>query len=98
LRLARKRIYGRLGVCPKTLGRIEMIPLDEKIERTQRLLRRLEEDQPLLAVRVAELGRDHQESAKQFAAQLLDHTRAELQRLMEKRSQEFDYFVPSPAD
>ena len=75
-----------------------MIPLDEKIERTQRLLRRLEEDQPLLAVRVAELGRDHQESAKQFAAQLVDHTRAELQRLLEKRSQEFDFFIPSPAD
>lgn len=75
-----------------------MIPLDEKIERTQRLLRRLEEDQPLLAVRVAELGREHQESAKQFAAQLLSQTRAELQRLREKRSQELDFFVPSPAD
>jgi ribosomal protein L1 len=75
-----------------------MIPLEEKIERTQRLLRRLEEDQPLLAVRVAELGREHQESAKQFAARLVHETRAELQRLIEKKSQDFDFFVPSPAD
>jgi ribosomal protein L1 len=75
-----------------------MIPLEEKIERTQRLLRRLEEDQPLLAVRVAELGREHQESAKQFAAQLVHETRAELQRLIEKKAQDFDFFLPSPAD
>lgn len=75
-----------------------MIPLDEKIERTQRLLRRLEEDQPLLAVRVAELTPDHQKAAKHFAALLLDQTRAELQRLREKRSQELDFFVPAPAD
>jgi hypothetical protein len=75
-----------------------MIPLDEKIERTQRLLRRLEEDQPLLAIRVAALEREHQESAKKFAAQLLSHTRAELRRLREKRSQELDLFVPSAAD
>ncbi|PYX97344.1 MAG: hypothetical protein DMG71_03395 [Acidobacteria bacterium] len=75
-----------------------MIPLEEKIERTQRLLRRLEEDRPLLAVRVAELGQEHQESAKQFAAQLVNETRAELQRLLEKKSQDFDFFLPSPAD
>ena len=75
-----------------------MIPLDEKIERTQRLLKRLEEDQPLLAVRVAELGREHQDSAKRFAAQLLHHTRTELERLRQKKSQDFEAFVPSPAD
>jgi hypothetical protein len=75
-----------------------MIPLEEKIERTQRLLRRLEEDQPLLAVRVAELGRERQESAKHFAAQLVHETRAELQRLLEKKSQDFDFYLPSPAD
>ena len=75
-----------------------MIPLDEKIERTQRLLRRLEEDQPLLAIRVAPLGREQQQSAKEFAAQLLVHAKAELQRLLEKKSQDFDPFFPSPAD
>ena len=75
-----------------------MIPLDEKIERTQRLLRRLEEDQPLLAIRVAPLGREQQESAKKFATQLLVQTKAELERLLEKKSQDFDAFVPSPAD
>ena len=75
-----------------------MIPLDEKIERTQRLLKRLEEDEPLLAVRVAELGREHQESAKRFAARLLDETRAELQRLLDRRSLNYDPYLPAPAD
>ena len=75
-----------------------MIPLDEKIERTQRLLRRLEEDEPLLAVRVAELGREHQELAKGFAARVLHETRAELQRLLDRKSWDYDSCFPSPAD
>jgi rubrerythrin len=75
-----------------------MIPLEEKIERTQRLLRRLEEDEPLLAARVAELGREHQESVKRFAARVLRETRAELQRLLDRKSSDYDAFFPSPAD
>jgi rubrerythrin len=75
-----------------------MITLDEKIERTRRLLRRLEEDEPLLATRVAELGREHQESAKRFAARVLRETRAELERLLDRQSSDYDSFFPSPAD
>ena len=75
-----------------------MIPLEEKIERAQRLLRRLEEDEPLLAVRVAELGREHQESAKGFAARVLHETRAELQRLLDRKSSDCDSCLPYPAD
>jgi len=52
-----------------------MLPLDERIERTERLLRRLEEDEPLLALRLADLGAEHQQSAKFFAAQVMAETR-----------------------
>ena len=52
-----------------------MLPLDERIERTDRLLRRLEEDEPLLALRLADLGAEHQQSAKFFAAQVMAETR-----------------------
>jgi hypothetical protein len=75
-----------------------LLPLDEKIERTARLLRRLEADEPLLALRVAELGKDHQQSAKNFAAQVLARTRAELQKLMDQKSRDVELFLPSPAD
>jgi len=75
-----------------------MLPLDERIERTERLLRRLEEDEPLLALRLADLGADHRQSAKFFAAQVMAETRAELQKLMERKSSDFDFFLPAPAD
>jgi alkylhydroperoxidase family enzyme len=61
-----------------------MLPLHTKIDRTQRLLRMLEEDAPLLAVRVAPLTAERQQSAKAYAAQLTAHARAELEKLIEE--------------
>jgi hypothetical protein len=61
-----------------------MLPLHAKIDRTQRLLRMLEEDAPLLAVRVAPLTAERQQSAKDFAAQLTARTRVELEKLIEE--------------
>jgi hypothetical protein len=61
-----------------------MLPLHAKIDRTQRLLRMLEEDAPLLAMRVAPLTAERQQSAKDFAAQLTAHARAELEKLIEE--------------
>jgi hypothetical protein len=61
-----------------------MLSIDAKIDRTQRLLRILEEDAPLLAVRVAELTPERQQSAKDYAAQLAAHARAELEKLIEE--------------
>jgi len=40
-----------------------MITLEEKIARTERLLRRMEEDQPYLRVRLSALGAEHRQSA-----------------------------------
>jgi len=63
-----------------------MLSIHVKIDRTQRLLRMLEEDAPLLAVRVAQLTPERQKSAKDYAAQLAAHARAELEKLIEEGS------------
>jgi hypothetical protein len=56
-----------------------------RIEKVQRTLRWFEEDIPLLNMRVKELSRERQESARQFAAAVIHQTRAELNRLLEER-------------
>jgi phosphoribosylaminoimidazole carboxylase (NCAIR synthetase) len=72
-----------------------MLSLQSKIERTQRLLRMLEQDAPLLAVRVAPLNPDHQRSAVHYAEQLTAHTRAELRKLLAARDA-WDANDPTP--
>jgi len=62
-----------------------MLTKDFRIARVQRTLRWFEEDIPLLNMRVKELSKERQESAKQFAAALIDQTRAELTRLLQER-------------
>jgi len=61
-----------------------MLPIEVQIERAQRLVRMLEQDVPLLAIRVAELTPEHQQSAKSHAAMVTACARAELQRLLEE--------------
>ena len=65
-----------------------MLTNDFRIARVQRTLRWFEDDIPLLNMRVKELSKERQESARQFAAALIDQTRAELERLLEERPQE----------
>jgi hypothetical protein len=55
---------------------------DLRISRVQQTLRRFEDDIPLLNMRVKELSQERQESARKFAAALIDQTRAELERLL----------------
>ena len=62
-----------------------MLTDDFRIARMQRTLRWFEEDMPLLNMRVRELSKERQESARQFAAALIDTTRAELERLLRER-------------
>ena len=75
-----------------------MITLDEKIEKTQRLLRRLEEDRPYMHVRLSALGDEHRQSASAYAEWLRSQAAAELERLMERRGSACDWTVPQPAD
>jgi hypothetical protein len=67
-----------------------MITLDEKIARTERLLRRLEEDQPYLHVRLSPLGAEHRQSATAFADRVRAEAEAELQRLLAQRGEPQD--------
>jgi len=76
-----------------------MLPIHVRIDRAQRLLRMLEEDAPLLAVRVAELAPEHQQSAKNYAARLTAHARTELEKLLDQRSYcDPNDPTPQPAD
>jgi len=58
---------------------------DYRIARVQKTLRWFEDDIPLLHMRVKDLSKERQESAKQFAAALIRQTRAELERLMSEQ-------------
>jgi hypothetical protein len=73
-----------------------MIPLEERIARTERLLRRLEEDQPYL--RLSALGAEHRQSANAFADRVRAEAEAELQRLLAERALPYEWSAPQPAD
>jgi hypothetical protein len=78
-----------------------MLTYDFRIAKMQSTLRRFEEDIPLLNMRVKELSKERQESARQFAAALIDTTRAELERLLQQRPEDTHYaseFPCEPAD
>ena len=76
-----------------------MPSIHAKIARTQRLVQMLEADAPLLARRVAELTPEQQKSAKDYAARLTAHARAELEKLIQEDSfWNSGDFTPEPAD
>jgi len=76
-----------------------MITLDEKIARTQRLLRRLEEDEPYLRARLSALGAEHRQSASSFADRVRMEAEAELARLMAELGTVQELATaPQPAD
>lgn len=63
-----------------------MITIDEKIARTERLLRRLLEDQPYLRARLAVLNLEHRQSAHAFHDRVRAEAEAELARLLAERA------------
>jgi hypothetical protein len=75
-----------------------MITLEERIAKTQRLLRRLEEDQPYLRNRLSPLGAEHRESATAFAERMRAEAEAELQRLLAERESCQEWSVSQSAD
>ncbi len=62
-----------------------MLPTAYRITRVQKTLRWFEEDIPLLNMRVKDLSAERQRSARQFAAAVINQTRAELDRLLEEQ-------------
>jgi hypothetical protein len=75
-----------------------MITLEERIAKTERLLRRLEEDRPYLHVRLSALGAEHRQSVSAFADSVRAQAEAELQRLLAERALPYEWSVPQPAD
>ena len=77
-----------------------MLPTAYRISRVQKTLRWFEQDIPLLNMRVKDLSAERQQSARQFAAALIDQTRAELQRLLKEQPEaQLDEDLPYvPAD
>ena len=75
-----------------------MITLDERIARTERLLRRLQDDQPYLRARLSPLGKEQRQSAREFAERVRAEAEAELQRLLAERGITYDWSLPQPAD
>jgi len=77
-----------------------MVTLDEKIERAQRLLRKMQDDEPMMAIRLAHLGHEQRESSKRFAAEIMAQTQAELERLQEAQAAiaYSEMTIPAPAD
>ncbi len=65
-----------------------MVTNSFRIAKVQRTLEYFENDVPLLNMRVKELSRERQESAKRFAAAVIDQTRAELHRLLQEQPDE----------
>lgn len=78
-----------------------MLPSSYRVTRIQKTLRWFEADIPLLNMRVKDLSAERQRSARQFAAALIDQTRAELHRLLEEQPgpvAEADEVPCEPAD
>jgi hypothetical protein len=65
-----------------------MITVDEKIAKTERMLRRMEQDLPYLKMRLSPLGAEHRQSANAFAERIRAEVAAELQRLMAERQRQ----------
>jgi hypothetical protein len=61
---------------------------DFRIAKVRQTLRWFEEDIPLLHMRVKELSKERQESAKKFAAAVIDQMRTELERLVREKTEE----------
>jgi hypothetical protein len=69
-----------------------------RIAKVQRTLEYFENDVPLLHMRVKELSRERQESAKKFAAAVIDQTRAELERLLREQPENQDDLASPPCE
>jgi hypothetical protein len=71
---------------------LEKISLEEKIARTERMLRRMEDDRPYMAARLSPLGEEYRQNVSAFAERLRAEAQAELSRLHAERKTPFQKF------
>lgn len=67
-----------------------MLTNELRIAKVQRTLRWFEQDIPLLNMRVRDLSKERQDSARKFATAMINQTRAELEKLLQQRSMEIE--------
>jgi hypothetical protein len=75
-----------------------MLTNDFRIAKVQKTLRWFEQDIPLLNMRVKELSKERQESARKFAAAVIDETRAELKRLLREQPHDLPQDMHDPSE
>jgi uncharacterized protein (DUF305 family) len=78
-----------------------MLTNDFRIAKVQKSLRWFEDDIAFLDMRVKMLSKERQETARKFAAAVIDETRAELERLLQQNPDETNDTTgshPEPAD
>jgi hypothetical protein len=75
-----------------------MLTNDFRIAKVQKTLRWFEQDIPLLNMRVRELSQERQESARKFAAAVIDQTRAELERLLREQPRDMQNSSAAPCE
>jgi hypothetical protein len=78
-----------------------MLTNDFRIAKVQKSLRWFEDDIAFLDMRVKMLSKERQETARKFAAAVIDETRAELERLLRENPDETNDTTgtqPEPAD
>jgi len=69
-----------------------------RIAKMQKTLRWFEQDVPLLNMRVKDLSKERQDSARKFAAAVIDQTRSELERLLRERPIEMEDRTGNPCE
>jgi len=69
-----------------------------RIAKMQKTLRWFEQDIPLLNMRVKELSKERQDSAKKFAAAVIVEARAELERLLKENPAEVEHAGEPPCE
>lgn len=75
-----------------------MLTNEFRIAKVEKTLRWFEQDIPLLNMRVKELSKERQESAKKFAAAMIAQTRAELHRLLHEQPNDGNDSSESPCE
>jgi hypothetical protein len=90
----------RFGFIRKAdeLGENRMLTNEFRIAKVQKTLRWFEQDIPLLNMRVKELSKERQDSAKKFAAAMIEQTRAELHKLLQQRPNDQNDPSESPCE
>ncbi|HVN19783.1 MAG TPA: hypothetical protein VMU05_13445 [Dongiaceae bacterium] len=75
-----------------------MLTNEFRIARVRKTLDWFEQDIPLLNLRVRDLSRERQESARKFVAAMIKQTRAELERLQREQPESTSEHDESPCE